>query len=827
MSFARLTRFTAVATLLTALAAPLHAQDTRTTIVLDGSGSMWGQIDGVAKITIAQRALNKLIDELDGTTQLGLVAYGHRERGQCNDIETMVAPGPGTRDAVLAALSGISPKGKTPLSDAVVFAAEGLRHTEEKATVILISDGIETCDADPCEVGRRLEQTGIDFTAHVIGFDVDSATANQLSCLAEATGGQFIAASDAGGLADALQQVTVADPPAPTQVTFRAETEGTGAPIDSGLVWTVEPTDGQDPLIENDNITSPMLELAAGSYTALVLSTQTEATATAEVTVVAGDDPFTVTLTLPVPTPVATLDVPETAVAGTTIDIGWTGPGLEDSYLGIHTPDAPAGQYINYAFLRDGSPTALLMPIEAGSYEVRYLTSGAKQVLATETIEVKPVEATVTSTDTAAVGATVSVFWTGPDYDGDYVTVADADGPGGQYENYTYTREGNPLDLIMPGTAGEYEIRYIASQDNTILARQAITVSEQSASLDAPETADIGSRLSINWTGPGYDSDFITVAREDQAPGAYENWADPTKGNPIDLQMPEDPGFYELRYILGEGKQTLVSRPITVLAVTASIDGPDTAMAGSVVDVGWDGPGYSDDYLTVATADAAPKSYENWGALEGEQVALVMPDTAGNYELRYILPEGNGNILAAQPITILPAEATLTAPAQVVRGSQITVEWTGPDGPRDYLSLAVPDAEDTKYEDYIYTRAGPSVQLPTPTEAGQYELRYVMGGARRVIARTMIEVTLPAARLAAPTQTSVGAVLQVAWQGPGGADDAVAVVPRGGRAADAVVSSMVSAGNPVSLTMPGAPGAFDLVYVADGAIIFRQGITVQ
>ncbi|PUB14909.1 VWA domain-containing protein [Yoonia sediminilitoris] len=821
------TRLTAVTTLIAAFATPVLAQESRTTIVLDGSGSMWGQIDGEAKITIAQRALTGLIGELEGTTQLGLVAYGHRERGQCGDIETLVAPGPDNADAVLDALAGISPKGKTPLSDAVIFAAEGLRYTEDKATVILISDGIETCEADPCAVGQQLEQTGIDFTAHVIGFDVDDAAADQLACLADATGGQFIAAADAVGLADALEQVTVAAPPAPTTVTFLAETEGTGERIESGLVWTVRPVGGEDPLIENSNIAAPELELAAGRYEALVLSTGTEATTTADVVVVSGDAPFTVTLLLPAPAPIVALDVPATAVAGTTIDIGWTGPGKQGSYLGIHELDAPAGRYINYAYVDGGSPTSLLMPITPGTYEVRYLTESARQVLATQAIEITPVTATLDIPESAAVGATIPVAWTGPNFERDYITVAVVDAPGGQYENYTYTREGAPLDLVMPGVPGTYEIRYVASQDNTILAGQTITVTDQVASLDAPETADIGSTLSVNWTGPGYDGDFISVAREDQAPGAYENWADPEKGSPLDLVMPETPGFYELRYILGEDKRVLATRPITVLAVTATVTGPDTAMAGSLAEIGWAGPGYPDDYLTVAGPDAPPKSYEHWAELGDGPSALKMPDDPGTYELRYVLPEGDGNILAAQPITVLPAEATLTAPEEVVRGRQITVEWSGPNGPGDYLSLARPDAADTKYEDYIYTRAGQSVQLPAPQEPGRYELRYVMGGAKRVIARVSLEVTQPTARLAAPTTSNAGGVLQVAWQGPGGEDDTIAIIPRDGTAEEVLASGSVSVGNPVSLTLPADPGDFDLVYLSNDTILSRQEITLQ
>ena len=71
------------------------AQDQPNTIlVIDGSGSMWGQIDEVAKITIAQDVVAGLLSDFPTDQGLGLTVYGHRERGNCTDIETIVAPAP-------------------------------------------------------------------------------------------------------------------------------------------------------------------------------------------------------------------------------------------------------------------------------------------------------------------------------------------------------------------------------------------------------------------------------------------------------------------------------------------------------------------------------------------------------------------------------------------------------------------------------------------------------------------------------------------------------------------------------------------------------------
>ncbi|MEC8195435.1 MAG: VWA domain-containing protein [Pseudomonadota bacterium] len=188
------------------LPASLLAQDNPAAIVvMDGSGSMWGQIEGVAKITIAQQVMGESMSTLPADLDLGLTVYGHRRKGDCSDIETVVLPGPDTRAAITSAVNGISPKGKTPMADAVVAAAKALRHTEEAATVILVSDGIETCVPDVCVVAKELEATGVDFTAHVVGFDVtDPEALAQFQCMAEATGGKFLAAANADELGNAL-----------------------------------------------------------------------------------------------------------------------------------------------------------------------------------------------------------------------------------------------------------------------------------------------------------------------------------------------------------------------------------------------------------------------------------------------------------------------------------------------------------------------------------------------------------------------------------------------------------------------------------------------
>ena len=197
----------------------LAAAEGRTLIVLDASGSMWGQIDGKPKLQIAREALAEVLKGIPPETELGLIAYGHRDKGACDDIETVVAPAPGTAQAISDAAAKLQFLGKTPLTEAVRRAAAELHSTEDKATVVLITDGIETCQGDPCALAAELEASGVDFTAHVVGFGLTADEGKQVACLAEKTGGEYLTADDLASLTLALQATVVSAPePAPEPV---------------------------------------------------------------------------------------------------------------------------------------------------------------------------------------------------------------------------------------------------------------------------------------------------------------------------------------------------------------------------------------------------------------------------------------------------------------------------------------------------------------------------------------------------------------------------------------------------------------------------------
>jgi Ca-activated chloride channel family protein len=175
--------------------------------ILDSSGSMWGQIEGTPKIAIAKEVLTGLIQDLPGDVHVGLVAYGHRRKGDCKDVEELVALGPIDKEKLIAKIQEINPKGKTPITLSVQMTADKIKVLEDETTIILVSDGKETCEGDPCALVKKLKALGIKFVMHVIGFDVTEEERAQLECMAKAGGGEYFTAKTAGQFKMAAQKV--------------------------------------------------------------------------------------------------------------------------------------------------------------------------------------------------------------------------------------------------------------------------------------------------------------------------------------------------------------------------------------------------------------------------------------------------------------------------------------------------------------------------------------------------------------------------------------------------------------------------------------------
>jgi len=191
----------------------IHAQDKHENpspiiFIYDASGSMWGQIQGKTKMEIAAEVLSTAVNNLPDNQKIGFVVYGHRKKGDCKDVEFLVDVENGTKSEVNLSIKGVKPLGKTPLAYSALQVIDKLRKAKLKATIILITDGIESCGGNICDVIKAAKEEGIDFKLHIIGFGLKDADTQQLKCAAEAGEGNYYDAADAGGLSDILNEAT-------------------------------------------------------------------------------------------------------------------------------------------------------------------------------------------------------------------------------------------------------------------------------------------------------------------------------------------------------------------------------------------------------------------------------------------------------------------------------------------------------------------------------------------------------------------------------------------------------------------------------------------
>lgn len=187
-------------------------------LVFDASGSMWNRVEGdLTRIEVARDVMGDYFASRDGAVPLSVIAYGHNRRGDCRDIEVVATMGQTAPGTLESRLRGLMPRGMTPLTDSLRLARDQIPPTAEAADIILVTDGLETCEGDPCALAASLAAEGIDIRAHVVGFGLTAAEVAALSCITDQTGGMLFQTNSGAELAEALQQVSAAPEAKPEQ----------------------------------------------------------------------------------------------------------------------------------------------------------------------------------------------------------------------------------------------------------------------------------------------------------------------------------------------------------------------------------------------------------------------------------------------------------------------------------------------------------------------------------------------------------------------------------------------------------------------------------
>jgi hypothetical protein len=142
---------------------------------------------------------------------VGLRVYGHRFAtddydNACRDTELVVPIGPIDKAALVGWVDRIQTKGRTPL---VISVLEAVKDFEAipNGTIVLVTDGIESCKGDIKSIAPAIQAAGLELKVNIVGFDIREAEGRQeLESIARSTGGRYLDARNADELMGALGQ---------------------------------------------------------------------------------------------------------------------------------------------------------------------------------------------------------------------------------------------------------------------------------------------------------------------------------------------------------------------------------------------------------------------------------------------------------------------------------------------------------------------------------------------------------------------------------------------------------------------------------------------
>jgi Ca-activated chloride channel family protein len=193
--------------------------------------------------------------------------------------------GSGDSNTIIERIQSISPKGKTPITKAIELAANQLETIEEETAVVLVSDGLETCEGDPCAYVRGLKDKGIKFKMDVVGFDVKSVERRQLEYIVKAGEDRYFTAKNTMQLKQALTEVkkevvkkaVVTPKPEPKPkvavepgLKLRAVLKEGAEPVTENMYWWVykaeKDINGNREKVTTSNREDPLFKLSAGRY---------------------------------------------------------------------------------------------------------------------------------------------------------------------------------------------------------------------------------------------------------------------------------------------------------------------------------------------------------------------------------------------------------------------------------------------------------------------------------------------------------------------------------------------------------------------------------
>ena len=179
--------------------------------VLDASYSMKEKLSGVMKMTAAKEVLQNALTRIPNSVNVGLRVFGQSYANladiDCRQTSLLVPIGQHNRGAIIKSIRQIEPFGMTPIMFALRQAAEeDFRGVMGPKTIILITDGADTCGGDPCAYLTMLRAHGIRMKVDVVGVDLarEKAAREQLKCITAVSLGKYYEANSSTQLIEGI-----------------------------------------------------------------------------------------------------------------------------------------------------------------------------------------------------------------------------------------------------------------------------------------------------------------------------------------------------------------------------------------------------------------------------------------------------------------------------------------------------------------------------------------------------------------------------------------------------------------------------------------------
>lgn len=341
-------------------------------------------------------------------------------------------------------------------------------------------------------------------------------------------------------------------------------------------------------------------------------------------------------------------------------------------------------------------------------------------------------------------GGTAFLRPLGPTPDGAWIAVAAPQAPvGAHFLRVPLPACQSEVETPLPDLPRLLEARMLreaAPGVLQLLGRTSFETAPAELSLELPDRLEVGAPLAIAWQGtpPPGSRLTVTVAGADEADHIVCLPVSGSGGS-LSLSAPLNPGAHTVNLVSVWG-HVLTRRSLETFEVLATLEAPARAEPGSELVVAWTGPEDPYDFLSIAEPSAAADAYLSWAPVEaGNPARLRAPPVAGSYELRYVRG-GAAEVLARRSLAVVRAEPRITVPRTIAAGTRFEVQWRGTAEEGDLVVVAERDAPNDEFFDFAFVGGEGSLTLAAPFTPGGYEVRYLSGADRAVLARRALRV---------------------------------------------------------------------------------------